>query len=69
MAPAPPELSVETLRLDAERAVEEIAERLREAVHRDLRRRGAVVGLSGGVDSSLCAFLCARAFGPERVLG
>jgi NAD+ synthase len=37
-----------------------------------IRRRGfhrAVVGLSGGVDSSLTAFLCARALGPENVYG
>jgi NAD+ synthase len=62
------ELSAETLRLDAERTVEEISERLREVVYKDLRRRGAVIGLSGGVDSSLVAHLCAHAFGPERVL-
>jgi NAD+ synthetase len=33
-------------------------------------RRGierAVIGLSGGVDSAVTAFLCARALGPERV--
>jgi NAD+ synthase len=64
------ELTADSLRLaDPGRAVDEIAERLRDVVHRNLRRRGAVVGLSGGVDSSLVAFLCARAFGPERVLG
>jgi NAD+ synthase len=37
-----------------------------------VRRRGfdqAVVGVSGGVDSALVAFLLARALGPERVLG
>ena len=33
-----------------------------------MRRRGAVVALSGGVDSSVCIALCARAFEPERVL-
>ena len=63
------ELTPDTLRLDAERAVEEISERMREVVYKDLRRRGAVIGLSGGVDSSLVAHLCAHAFGPERVLG
>jgi NAD+ synthase len=34
-----------------------------------LRRRGAVLGLSGGIDSSVTVALMARAFGPERVLG
>ena len=29
----------------------------------------AVVGVSGGVDSAVVAFLCARALGPENVLG
>jgi len=29
----------------------------------------AVVGVSGGVDSAVVAFLCARAFGPGNVLG
>jgi len=41
---------------------------IREQVLGTLRRRGAVVGLSGGVDSSLVAALCARSLGPERVL-
>jgi NAD+ synthase len=31
-----------------------------------LKRRGAVIALSGGIDSSVVAGLCARAFGPER---
>ena len=30
---------------------------------------GVVVGLSGGIDSSVLATLCARALGPERVYG
>ena len=50
-------------------AVEQIVATLREQVVRTLRRKGVVVGLSGGIDSSLCAALCARAFGGEAVLG
>jgi NAD+ synthase len=34
-----------------------------------LRRKGVVVGLSGGIDSSVVAALCARALGSDRVLG
>jgi NAD+ synthase len=34
-----------------------------------LRRRGAVIGISGGVDSAVVAALCARALGKDRVLG
>ena len=49
----------------------EVAERaqahIREEVLGDLRRRGAVVAMSGGIDSSVVAALCARALGPERV--
>ena len=35
---------------------------------RQLGRRGAVVNVSGGVDSGVVAALCARALGPERVV-
>jgi NAD+ synthase len=46
-----------------------IAAAVREQVRGVLHRRGAVVGLSGGIDSSVVAALCVRALGPERVLG
>jgi NAD+ synthase len=57
------------LELDPEAAVEEIVTGLREVVGTRLRKRGAVVGLSGGIDSSVCAALAVRAFGSQRVLG
>jgi NAD+ synthase len=57
------------LELDAEHEADAIAGALRDSVHGDLRRRGAVVGLSGGVDSTVVAALCVRAFGAGRVLG
>lgn len=34
-----------------------------------LGRRGLVVGISGGIDSSVCTALAARALGPKRVFG
>jgi NAD+ synthase len=46
----------------------QICSALRDIVGTQLRRRGAVVGLSGGIDSSVTVALCARAFGPERTL-
>ncbi len=34
-----------------------------------LKRDGIIIGLSGGVDSALCARLCVKAIGIERVFG
>jgi NAD+ synthase len=59
----------DVLRLDSAVEVDRIVNALREQVLGKLRRRGAVVGLSGGIDSSVVAALCTRAFGNERVLG
>jgi NAD+ synthase len=61
-------LPKDALAIDPERVTEEIVERLRTAIGKDLRRKGAVVGLSGGIDSTVTCALCARALGPERVL-
>lgn len=55
--------------LDARAEVDRVVEILREQVLGTLRRRGVVVGLSGGIDSSVVAALCARAFGKDKVLG
>jgi len=57
------------LDIDAETEVNRIAQCVREQVLGVLRRRGAIVGISGGIDSSLVAALCARALGKEKVLG
>ena len=58
-----------SLTIDPEQATEAIVTALRTQVFDTLRRRGVVVGMSGGVDSSVCAGLAVRAFGPERVFG
>lgn len=57
------------LKLDAAAEVERISATLREHVLGQLHRRGAVVGISGGIDSSVVAALCTHAFGKEKVLG
>ena len=59
----------EVLHIDAARTVEEIAGTIREQVMGTSRKRGAVVGMSGGIDSSVVAALCVRALGPDRVFG
>jgi NAD+ synthase len=56
------------LQIDEAAAVQLIERTIRSHVHETLHRRGAVVGLSGGVDSSVVASLCARALGPEHVV-
>ncbi|TIQ69730.1 MAG: NAD(+) synthase, partial [Mesorhizobium sp.] len=55
--------------INARVEVDRIVQTLREQVFGTLRRRGVVVGLSGGIDSSVVASLCARAFGSDKVLG
>jgi NAD+ synthase len=57
------------LHIDPAAVADEIARAVAEQVSGTLRRRGVVVALSGGVDSSVCAGLAVRALGPARVLG
>jgi NAD+ synthase len=59
----------DVLNIDAAAVAQDIERAIREQVRATLKRRGAVVGLSGGVDSSVVAALCARALGKERVVG
>jgi NAD+ synthase len=56
------------LDIDARSEVERMCGELRAAVATALRKRGAVIAISGGVDSAVCAALAVRTFGPERVL-
>jgi len=54
--------------LDAAREADRIVQSLRQNVRKLLRREGAVVGISGGVDSAVVLALCARAFDPARIV-
>jgi NAD+ synthase len=62
-------LGYSVLHIDSEREVARIQESVAKTVLQRLNRRGAVVGISGGIDSAVVTALCARALGPERVLG
>ncbi|MFI5342151.1 MAG: NAD(+) synthase [Candidatus Methylomirabilales bacterium] len=62
-------INVDVLKIDPEPVAGQIATLIRDQVFHQLRRRGVVVGLSGGVDSSVVAALCTRALGPGSVLG
>jgi NAD+ synthase len=64
-----PPLHAAVLAIDGTRAVDRICNRLREILARELSRRGLVVAMSGGIDSSVCAALAVRAFGPDKVFG
>jgi NAD+ synthase len=55
------------LDLDLDAEIATIADSIRTSVTQQCRRRGAVVGVSGGIDSAVCAALCVRALGPDRV--
>ena len=65
--PEQPMLDPRVLDLDFESEATRIAARLREIVARQLHRRGLVVAISGGIDSSVSLALAVRALGPDRV--
>jgi NAD+ synthase len=60
--------SADILAIDPERVTEQIVSALRNQLRGNLRKRGLVLGLSGGIDSSVCAALAARAVGKDNVL-
>jgi len=62
-------LSASVLDLDCAAEVARISSRLVAVVAQEQRRRGVVIALSGGVDSSVCGALAVRALGPEKVYG
>ena len=61
--------TVSWLDMDAAAEVESIAAALRSQLAESLKRRGLVVAMSGGVDSSVAVGLAVRALGPKRVFG
>jgi NAD+ synthase len=56
------------LKIDGDAEIERISRRMRDIVGDTFRKKGVVVAVSGGIDSSVCAALSVRALGPSRVL-
>ena len=56
------------LKLDPQKESKRVTEFIRDQA-RWMRREGAVVGLSGGIDSAVASELCVRALGKENVFG
>jgi NAD+ synthase len=69
MAAAGKVLDARVLEMDNDKVIETICSRLREILSKEVSRRGFVVAMSGGIDSSVSSALCVKALGPERVYG
>lgn len=62
------DLTPAQLRIDPERLSQRLENFIRTSVH-NLNRDGAIIGLSGGLDSSVVLALSVAALGPDKVLG
>jgi NAD+ synthase len=60
--------SSDVLKIDCEQEVDRICEKIKIIVGSQLKRRGIVIGVSGGIDSSVTLALAVRALGKERII-
>jgi len=61
--------SADVLNIDAAAVSAVIETEIRDIVLQRLNRKGVIVAISGGIDSSVVAALCIKALGSTRVLG
>lgn len=59
----------EILGYDRKVELEKIKAKIKDVLRGNLRRRGLVVAMSGGIDSSVCAALAVEALGSKKVFG
>lgn len=63
------EIAQQILNFDMDAEVAKITQGIREILSKKLHRRGLVVAMSGGIDSSVSSALCVRALGAGKVFG
>ena len=63
------DFSKDSLNINSREETERISNFLTQTILVDMHKKGAVIGISGGIDSALSAALCVKALGPEKVLG
>ncbi len=63
------EIAQQILSFDMDAEVAKITAGIREILSKKVHRRGLVVAMSGGIDSSVSAALCVKAVGPGKVFG
>lgn len=59
----------DSLKIDSEKTANDLSDLILSQIGATLKKSGAVIGISGGIDSSVVAALCTKALGPDKVLG
>ncbi len=62
------EFSKDAIKINPSAEVEKIVAKIRSDIAHKLKKRGVVIGISGGIDSSVVLALCVKALGNEKVL-
>jgi len=60
--------SKQSIKIDPAAETDRIVSEMRRVARQVMRRSGAVLGISGGVDSAVVLALAVRAFGPDRIV-
>ncbi|MCK4538377.1 MAG: NAD(+) synthase [Candidatus Krumholzibacteria bacterium] len=63
------EFNRNVLDFDVESITGQIVDFIRDQVQNNFHRKGIIIGLSGGIDSAVCAALSVKALGKDRVFG
>jgi len=54
---------------DLETTTNKICEFIKDEISNKFQKKGAIIGLSGGIDSAVTAALCTKSLGPKNILG